>query len=324
MSRATTDAVTFESAPPDDLGFEAIADRTLVAAFDAISQPVVLIRLSDDRIVWANAAMRNLLGIERLVAPLDLRGSVVPEERAMLEVRAQEFRRTGEPYTTVATIEHRARRFRVALGYRMVDEHRGTTPRYVVNEIEVFPAPDSFASPRVWYERWPQPIAVFGSNGDIVFVNDAIARLLGYESRYDLARLIGEVLADGVDVQSVLADLRTAGNEPRTVRVRHRDGSMRRWLVSRLVQGTEDADLMVTALEVTDTVPSGGEVEFPDGLSKREREIEALLLSGYRVDAIANRLFVSPYTVRNHLRSMFLKLGVNSQAQLVDHLRARR
>jgi DNA-binding CsgD family transcriptional regulator len=45
------------------------------------------------------------------------------------------------------------------------------------------------------------------------------------------------------------------------------------------------------------------------------------LLDGYRVDAIARFLYVSPSTIRNHLSAIFEKLGVASQSELVELLR---
>ncbi len=57
-------------------------------------------------------------------------------------------------------------------------------------------------------------------------------------------------------------------------------------------------------------------------LSPREKEILALLLDGERVPAIAEQLHISPHTVRNHLKSMYRKLDVQSQSQLVHRVRA--
>lgn len=57
-----------------------------------------------------------------------------------------------------------------------------------------------------------------------------------------------------------------------------------------------------------------------DLLSRRERDVVAQLLQGHRVVSIAELLEVSEHTVRNHLKSIFRKLGVHSQAELVDRL----
>lgn len=59
-------------------------------------------------------------------------------------------------------------------------------------------------------------------------------------------------------------------------------------------------------------------------LSAREREIVDLLLHGYRVTSIAPRLYLSTHTIRNHLKSVFRKAGVTSQAELIELARRRR
>jgi DNA-binding CsgD family transcriptional regulator len=56
-------------------------------------------------------------------------------------------------------------------------------------------------------------------------------------------------------------------------------------------------------------------------LSGRELEIVMRLLDGDRVRAIAESLFLSPSTVRNHLSAVFRKLRVGSQQELIHRLR---
>ena len=51
-------------------------------------------------------------------------------------------------------------------------------------------------------------------------------------------------------------------------------------------------------------------------LSRREREIVAIVCEGLKNLAIADRLFVSEATVRNHLTSILAKLGVSDRFQL--------
>jgi DNA-binding CsgD family transcriptional regulator len=57
-------------------------------------------------------------------------------------------------------------------------------------------------------------------------------------------------------------------------------------------------------------------------LTTRELEIMNRLLEGDRVPFIAKALFLSQSTIRNHLGSVFAKLGVSSQQELVDLFRA--
>jgi len=58
------------------------------------------------------------------------------------------------------------------------------------------------------------------------------------------------------------------------------------------------------------------------GLTQREWEILRLLRTNQRVVGIAKSLHISPSTVRNHLKSIFQKLGVHSQTQLLERLSA--
>jgi DNA-binding CsgD family transcriptional regulator len=56
-------------------------------------------------------------------------------------------------------------------------------------------------------------------------------------------------------------------------------------------------------------------------LTRRERDVLALLLDGRRVASIAQSLFLSEHTVRNHLKAVFRKLGAHSQTELLDRFR---
>ena len=64
-------------------------------------------------------------------------------------------------------------------------------------------------------------------------------------------------------------------------------------------------------------------LHHPDlqALSPREAEVLSLLVGGDRVPAIAKRLHISPHTVRNHLKSMFRKLEVGAQSELIERVR---
>jgi DNA-binding NarL/FixJ family response regulator len=54
-----------------------------------------------------------------------------------------------------------------------------------------------------------------------------------------------------------------------------------------------------------------------DALSEREREVLRLVASGLTNVRIAEALFLSPHTVRTHVRNCLRKLGVNTRAQAV-------
>jgi DNA-binding CsgD family transcriptional regulator/PAS domain-containing protein len=66
------------------------------------------------------------------------------------------------------------------------------------------------------------------------------------------------------------------------------------------------------------------EREIPglNSLTTRELEIVSYLLEGDRPPGIAQHLFLSQSTVRNHLGAVYGKVGVNSQQELIDLFRA--
>lgn len=76
---------------------------------------------------------------------------------------------------------------------------------------------------------------------------------------------------------------------------------------------------VLTALTL---IPTASALPAMTGLSTREVEIATRLLSGERVPMIAKDMFISQSTVRNHLTSMYRKLGVRSQQELIKLLRA--
>lgn len=58
--------------------------------------------------------------------------------------------------------------------------------------------------------------------------------------------------------------------------------------------------------------------ELLDQLSPREREVLQFVADGLRAAEIAEALFLSIATVRSHIRSVLLKLGVHSQQEAAD------
>ena len=54
-----------------------------------------------------------------------------------------------------------------------------------------------------------------------------------------------------------------------------------------------------------------------DGLTRREVEVLALLATGLGNKQVAFKLHISQHTVRNHLSSLYEKLGINARSQAV-------
>jgi transcriptional regulator of acetoin/glycerol metabolism/DNA-binding CsgD family transcriptional regulator len=69
-------------------------------------------------------------------------------------------------------------------------------------------------------------------------------------------------------------------------------------------------------LEVGSVDSASGPTPAPTGLTTAEQGVTELVVDGLTNKQIAERLFISHYTVDSHLRSIFKKLGVNSRLEL--------
>ena len=84
-----------------------------------------------------------------------------------------------------------------------------------------------------------------------------------------------------------------------------------------LVEALTEALVESDAGSAVPTSPSAFEPGRVATLSTREREIFSLLVEGLRVGQVATTLFISRETVRNHVKAIFQKLDVHSQAELI-------
>ena len=92
----------------------------------------------------------------------------------------------------------------------------------------------------------------------------------------------------------------------------------RRWvkIEAAELEGGEDGQIAVTLRAATAT-ETFALLCRAYALSERERQVVVALVAGLDTRAITQRLFISPYTVQDHLKSVFRKTGVRSRRELL-------
>jgi DNA-binding CsgD family transcriptional regulator len=164
--------------------------------------------------------------------------------------------------------------------------------------------------------------------GVVVFDENGQAESISLAAERWIAQLIEipppATPADSKMVQVVAARARAlrAGQDPLELaarsRVQTRSG---RWLLlygARLSGGAEGrVAVIIQPAAPHEVAPL---VALAYGLSERERQIIRLCMTGQATKQIAQTLGVSPYTVQDHLKSIFDKTGARSRGELVGQI----
>jgi DNA-binding NarL/FixJ family response regulator len=87
--------------------------------------------------------------------------------------------------------------------------------------------------------------------------------------------------------------------------------------LSNRTAGAEDLTCAVLAATGLDVATADTEAKPVRRLSGREREILQLLVHGSSTQEIADRLFLSTHTVRNHVRNILGKLGAHTKLEAI-------
>lgn len=113
------------------------------------------------------------------------------------------------------------------------------------------------------------------------------------------------------------AALRRSGRRTASLRARTRDGE---WVVIRAGwRGAAGEDVVLT-VERAHLPEVAALAAVAHGLTRREAEVLGHLLAGESRDDIARALFISPWTVQDHLRSIYAKTGTSGRRGLVSLL----
>jgi DNA-binding CsgD family transcriptional regulator len=162
-------------------------------------------------------------------------------------------------------------------------------------------------------------IVVLGPRGDLVSMSAQAKRWIGELVEEPPPLHPHEARA----VQVVAARARHGGiggesDFPARVRTQTRSG---RWL---LLYGTclsgQLTDRVAVIIEPAAPHDVAPLVAAAYGLSEQERRVTQLCLKGLSTKKIADTLHISPYTVQDHLKSIFEKTGVRTRAELVGQV----
>ena len=165
-------------------------------------------------------------------------------------------------------------------------------------------------------------VILLDHNGVVTSMTDRAADLVEELGHAPVPTGFGVALPGEAYIVGARARARALGKEgPDPIaRVRARSGG---WLTVR-GECTRNADgsLAETALVIE---PSRTSEVLPlfvaaHGLSDREKEVLAELVDGRSTTQIADVLFISPHTVRDHIKSIFTKVGVASRGELISAL----
>lgn len=164
-------------------------------------------------------------------------------------------------------------------------------------------------------ERGDGPaVAILTDDGVIESITAQVTEWFGSLQDDSLESLI--VVHEVARRAQVLA--RSGVGEPAMARTRSRGGQ---WLVVRAVcldpDGSARTAVILEPAQRADLAPVLVELHR---LTRREKEVTQLLLTGMSTREIADRLWITSETLRGHIKAVFGKLGVTSRPELAAAL----
>jgi DNA-binding CsgD family transcriptional regulator len=107
-----------------------------------------------------------------------------------------------------------------------------------------------------------------------------------------------------------------AGEKPPRMRMRTGTGM---WLLvhASVLSGSDQVALVIEPAKASEVAPLIIEAY---GLTPRELEVTRMISRGMKTSEMAEKLFLSPHTVRDHIKAIFEKVGVSSRGELTATL----
>lgn len=159
-----------------------------------------------------------------------------------------------------------------------------------------------------------------GAPALVVLADDGSVESMSAEAREWLGPVDDERLESTIVLHEVAQQSRVLARDGAgriaCARTRARSGD---WLVvraARLEGGRSGVGRTAVVLEPARRSDIAPVLMRLHQLTDREREVTQLLLTGMPVHAIAEKLWITPETLKGHTNAVFAKLGVNSRPQL--------
>ncbi len=174
-------------------------------------------------------------------------------------------------------------------------------------------------------ESTPMLIIETNKNFDITFMNKTAIELLKIDSHSNLklSNFMNEKEIKKLSCE--LEKRNTSSPIVLNIKGKHNEHFVLLSKLFFLFKDNEISTIRITGMDIKNIVNKSlhPEEDFLKNykLSQRESEVLKLLLQGYRIKDIANKLFIAESTVKEHLSSIYAELNVKNKYELFDKLK---
>lgn len=166
-------------------------------------------------------------------------------------------------------------------------------------------------------------VLLFDCGGDILYANPPADRLLSLQTEDELLVHIEDqkTLPLFSVLSSVVEQVGLTGSESPAWRgtLQAGDGRVLACEVTRLPHVASLPDTVLVLLQYLGSEPAARIEAFcsTHNLSPREIDVVQLVIEGLTTVAMAERLSISPHTIRDHLKNLYRKAGASSRGELL-------
>ncbi len=163
--------------------------------------------------------------------------------------------------------------------------------------------------------------AIIGTNNQIYFQNDEFVKIFSQKINGKPGKNLLNKLGDGIrDLNGNSKNLTSRPDYCHTAFIQLDQEVFELMISSIKLNEDRDELLLVQLKPIAKNYSQWNSYITGIGLTKREKEISLMVKQGMSDDDISSQLYISPCTVRNHLRSVYKKLNVNRRSQMVAML----